>query len=528
MKKRLLITLMITGLACLFFFSMSDFAYGRVGGGHSYGGYSSSSGGSSFSGGGSSSSEGDAIMALIWLCFRYPHIGIPLVLFLAILFFMKTRDDAANGLTGFENETYNRRRSLRRGNAYNYNSGHSTYDTPPPMPNYGRGQNNKIAQIKQVDANFSTPLFLDFVNNLYSRLQIGRPGDLSEISCYLTPELREKLVNETKRNKISQVGDVIVGSCNIEKFVQGGGYQKLVVKLETNYAEVSEFGERSIYSVEQWTLARKANVLSQGPESITKLNCPSCGSPAELDNKSACKYCGKVILDGSFAWVLVNIKVTSRRNKPEVRLNNNAEIGTNFATIVDPNFDSKRKSFLMRHPDFVWSDFEQLVRTSFLALQKAWSEDKWEYARPYETDNLFATHRYWMESYKKQNLLNKVVNVKIDKVVGVKMETDAFYDSITVRIWASCLDYTINRSSGNVVSGSDSKPRIFTEYWTFIRRSTFQSSNEHTKNTQVCPNCGAPLKVSMAGVCEYCDSKITTGNFNWTLTYIEQDEAYSG
>ena len=43
-----------------------------------------------------------------------------------------------------------------------------------------------------------------------------------------------------------------------------------------------------------------------------------------------------------------------------------------------------------------------------------------------------------------------------------------------------------------------------------------------------CPNCGAALKVNMAGVCEYCRSKITSGEFDWVLSRIEQDEAYAG
>ena len=43
-----------------------------------------------------------------------------------------------------------------------------------------------------------------------------------------------------------------------------------------------------------------------------------------------------------------------------------------------------------------------------------------------------------------------------------------------------------------------------------------------------CPNCGAPLKVNNAGVCEFCGGKITSGEFDWVLSRIEQDESYAG
>ena len=48
------------------------------------------------------------------------------------------------------------------------------------------------------------------------------------------------------------------------------------------------------------------------------------------------------------------------------------------------------------------------------------------------------------------------------------------------------------------------------------------------KPPENCPNCGAPLKVSMAGICEYCGGKVTSGNFDWVLSRIQQDEAYGG
>ena len=32
----------------------------------------------------------------------------------------------------------------------------------------------------------------------------------------------------------------------------------------------------------------------------------------------------------------------------------------------------------------------------------------------------------------------------------------------------------------------------------------------------------------MAGVCTYCQVKVTTGDFDWVLSRIEQDEVYAG
>jgi hypothetical protein len=32
----------------------------------------------------------------------------------------------------------------------------------------------------------------------------------------------------------------------------------------------------------------------------------------------------------------------------------------------------------------------------------------------------------------------------------------------------------------------------------------------------------------MAGACEYCGAHLTRGEFDWVLSKIEQDEAYTG
>ena len=43
-----------------------------------------------------------------------------------------------------------------------------------------------------------------------------------------------------------------------------------------------------------------------------------------------------------------------------------------------------------------------------------------------------------------------------------------------------------------------------------------------------CPTCGAPLRIEMAGNCSYCRAKVTSGEFDWVLSRIEQDEVYAG
>ena len=42
-----------------------------------------------------------------------------------------------------------------------------------------------------------------------------------------------------------------------------------------------------------------------------------------------------------------------------------------------------------------------------------------------------------------------------------------------------------------------------------------------------CPNCGAPLDINRTGNCNQCQAEITSGDFDWVLSKIEQDDDYA-
>jgi hypothetical protein len=201
------------------------------------------------------------------------------------------------------------------------------------------------------------------------------------------------------------------------------------------------------------------------------------------------------------------------------------ESGTSLPSVVQPNFANIRVQFEASNPTFSWGKFQARASLIFDELQAAWSTLNWERARPHETDNLFQMHQYWIGAYKRQHLRNILDQCKISGVQPVKIQEDAFYHAITLRIWAQGYDYTID-GGGNVVSGSKTNLRSWSEYWTFVR-------NRKAKGTAAradlnCPNCGAPLKVNNAGICQFCGGKITSGEFDWVLSRIEQDESYAG
>jgi hypothetical protein len=101
---------------------------------------------------------------------------------------------------------------------------------------------------------------------------------------------------------------------------------------------------------------------------------------------------------------------------------------------------------------------------------------------------------------------------------------DHYFDAITARVFAQGHDYTLD-AKDHVVGGSKTRPRAYTEYWTFLRSSTRRGPIVATPS---CPNCGAPLAITDSGDCSHCNAAVDNGSFDWVLSKIEQDDVYRG
>jgi inner membrane protein import complex subunit Tim44-like protein len=495
--------LVFAGVLCVVLLACAFFApetLARVGGGQSYGGGSR---------GGRGSGEGAGfilwlLFRLILLTFEYPAIGIPLdiivVGFILYIYFKKGETPSVCSADAVAAPT---QKSLTQ----------------------------EFNQLRKFDPNFSEITFTDFCYALYARTQDARGlGKLDELSPYLSEAARASLMERNPPN-LQRVVGVIIGS------MQVAGLQGLTspvvmisVEFETNYTELTggngqKPGEMTYYVRERWVLERKREVLSPTPAQATALHCPRCGAALMKDTTGACAFCGARIESGEFQWFVRSITLLSKESRGPLLTSNVPEVGTDLASVVQPNFQNVSAHFQQNNPSFRWLDFENRASLIFNELQLAWSSLQWERARPHETDNIFQMHQYWIEAYKRQGMRNALDNFRITRMLPVKIKEDAFYHSITMRIWAEGYDYTVDKN-GKVLSGSNKKLRRWSEYWTFIRNRHAKPS--HARADLNCPNCGAPLKINVTGICEYCHGKVTSGEFDWVLSKIEQDESYAG
>jgi uncharacterized Zn finger protein (UPF0148 family) len=463
-------------------------AYARVGGGGSY------SGGSG--GGGGDDIAGELVFLifrlLFWLTLEHPLIGIPIDIIVIICVIQWLKSKAGN-------------EPVLQASVASLSSA-----TQP------------LTALRKFDPNFSESVFADFCYSLYGHAHEARGSKrLDQYAPYLSASARQSLAAISP--SVEAVRGVIVGAFRIAG-ARGldTATVEAIVSFEANYTEVTGGREMSWYVKEQWVLERARDILSPAPGKAKADHCPRCGAALKTRSDGSCSYCGVKIENGAFQWFVKSVATTEREARGPLLTSTVPERGTDRATVMQSNFASAKQTFVDANPSFRWSDMEARIRMIAVELQDAWSSLDWEKARVHETEPLFQMHRYWIDAYRAQKLRNIVDDFQVARVQPVKITSDAFYDAITVRIWASGKDYTIDER-GSVVTGSNTSVREWSEYWTFIRSRMVSKSG-----TITCPNCGASVSAGTTGVCSYCGGKLTAGAFDWVLSRIEQDESYSG
>jgi predicted lipid-binding transport protein (Tim44 family) len=191
---------------------------------------------------------------------------------------------------------------------------------------------------------------------------------------------------------------------------------------------------------------------------------------------------------------------------------------------VDPGAAARLAELVERDPESTEHALRGRIELVFASLQRGWSARDLGLIRPFVTDNLFQYFGYWIDLYQQQRARNVTENARITHLVVANVLSDAVYDAVTVRLFATGLDYTLS-DDGQLLSGNRGSERAYTEYWTLVRG---RAAHGRPRAEPVCPCCGAPLRIAMAGNCEYCQARVVSGDFDWVLSRIEQDEAYGG
>jgi len=133
------------------------------------------------------------------------------------------------------------------------------------------------------------------------------------------------------------------------------------------------------------------------------------------------------------------------------------------------NDDIDYRSLTMMDRSFDPNQFLKTAQDTFFKVQGAWNKQDTAALRSLCGSELMQTWEQELNDLRVRGHQNKMENIALRESDITEAWTENGQDFITVRLHANLLDYTVDQKSGNVVSGNNSDPIEFQEYWTFTR-----------------------------------------------------------
>jgi len=133
------------------------------------------------------------------------------------------------------------------------------------------------------------------------------------------------------------------------------------------------------------------------------------------------------------------------------------------------NNDIDYRSLTMMDRSFDPNQFLKTAQDTFFKVQGAWNKQDTAALRSLCGSELMQTWEQELNDLRARGQQNKMENIALRESEITEAWTENGQDYITVRLHANLVDYTVDAKSGAVISGNNSEPIEFNEYWTFTR-----------------------------------------------------------
>ena len=114
--------------------------------------------------------------------------------------------------------------------------------------------------------------------------------------------------------------------------------------------------------------------------------------------------------------------------------------------------------------------FKELAEDNFFKIQSGWTKRDLSSIRNLLTPQMLNTFQADINNYVANKQINRLENIAMRQVEIVDAVQDQGEEYITVKFLASILDYTVDDTNNQLISGNSTDPVKFLEYWTFTRK----------------------------------------------------------
>lgn len=287
----------------------------------------------------------------------------------------------------------------------------------------------------------------------------------------------------------------------------------LILFLLSNYSSYSRAGGGG---------GKKSSSSSHSSHSSSHSSSSHHSSSSYSRSKSSGSLSGKEVLYifGGIVGFLIVAAVFQRgsKNKSNQQQNNNtSKKPKNNQAVINPEFMSA-------NPGFDKQAFKTKVKTAFLAIQDAWSQQNLSKVRNWISDGIYQRFNMQFVMMKQLDQKNFISNISINQITFIKAYVEGNYSIITVAIDFKMDDKFVSekmKQLNQTYLGDEA-----TEYWTFVKKSGAVEKDLYNNNS--CPNCGNDLNKGGGEIskCPNCGTVTYLGDYDWVLSEITQEDNY--
>ncbi len=486
--RLLTVSLLVVFLALI----LIEPAFARAGGGDGFSG-----GGGGFSGGSGSGDGGGGLFFLIYLAFRYPVIGIPLLIIVGIVMYYSSKNAKSKHME----------RTIRRGYSVQQD----------------RAFQESLKYIKDKDPEFEELPLIEKAKTIFLKLQDAWSNqDMKPVRCFVSDGIYERFTQQLEIQKNSLIKNVtkdikIINTklITVESDHYFDTVHIMITASAIDYYVRTDNGKQvggnimqSEPFTEYWSFLRRPGTKTLSEKGLFEGFCPNCGTPLELSDSIICPSCKAVINSGEYDWVLAEITQASEwKIRPSKMI-----AGMDKICTKDPAFNMQHiedRVSVMFYRNIASQFFADTKYISKLASKTFLEENKNRYV---SLEN--GKHEFYADA--------AVGTVEVVEVVLGK-DTDSM-DTVRVRV-----KWTGHKKVAKVPSfipPDFAASHIFTQEYILNRKSSVLTSTRNTLTSLHCPGCGAPESFDNSGNCSYCGIPLNDGSVDWVLSKIQVFSGY--
>jgi predicted lipid-binding transport protein (Tim44 family) len=138
---------------------------------------------------------------------------------------------------------------------------------------------------------------------------------------------------------------------------------------------------------------------------------------------------------------------------------------------AEPEWDLEKGLFRIQQLDplFAEDKFKDQAMDYFFKIQGAWVDRDMSTVKHLLTTDMFDLLQEDAEKMRSDGLINRLENIAVREVNSTEAWQESGQDYLTLRVYATLLDFTLDEKTGEIVAGSKIEPVKFEEYWTFTR-----------------------------------------------------------